>query len=330
MNLLSDIVSCLPKNRKKTPNGWYSFSCVACTHMGKTPDNLRRGGILLTSDSVTYNCFRCHAKAHWEAGQSLSKNMQNIMAWSGTDDNVIGRLVVKAFSQQDNSRVKKEEKLLITNFKEINLPGKPILDWFSSTVDKNLDNCLEYIHSRNLLHQIDRFWWSDDPDFNRRILIPFTWKNIPVGFSARAIDDVKYGKYISSSQPGYVFGIDYQEHDSKFVIISEGLLDAISIEGISSLNNSCSSEQVDIIKNLNKEIILVPDRDKAGWDLIKVALQNNWSVAFPEWENNVKDINDAVKNYGTLFTMRSILESKVTSSIKIELYAREWCKVKTV
>ena len=53
--------------------------------------------------------------------------------------------------------------------------------------------------------------------------------------------------------------------------------------------------------------MLVPDRDKAGQKLIDDALEYGWSVSFPEWEADVKDINAAVIRYGKLFTLKSNL-----------------------
>ena len=67
------------------------------------------------------------------------------------------------------------------------------------------------------------------------------------------------------------------------------------------------------------EIVLVPDRDKAGQKLIDDALEYGWSVSFPEWEADVKDINAAVIRYGRLFTLKSIIDTKQTNRLKINL-----------
>jgi hypothetical protein len=42
-------------------------------------------------------------------------------------------------------------------------------------------------------------------------------------------------------------------------------------------------------------------------------------VAFPVWAETSKDINEAVTRYGKLFVLKSILDSKETSRLKIEL-----------
>ena len=89
------------------------------------------------------------------------------------------------------------------------------------------------------------------------------------------------------------------------------------------MSNQCSEQQAQIIDTLAREVILVPDRDRAGQRLIDDALEYGWSVSFPEWHNDVKDINDAVVRYGKLFTLKSIIDAKQTSSLKINLMRKK-------
>jgi hypothetical protein len=263
-------------------------------------------------------------------GYPLSRSFQTILQWCGADDSEIGRITLECFAQTDEDiRTKLQSKPKEVTFKPISVPGKPILKWFNSTNNNTkLNRCLEYIGERHLLHQVDQIYWSPESEYNEKIIIPFVYKGIQVGFSARTINDRKFGKYITQSQPGYVYGIDQQTPKARFAILCEGLLDALSLNAISPLNNFCSDEQIDLIEGIHREIILVPDRDKAGVDLIKVALRQKWAVSFPEWGPNIKDINDAVKKYGTLFTMKTIIDAKETSALKIEMSVREWCKTK--
>ena len=69
-------------------------------------------------------------------------------------------------------------------------------------------------------------------------------------------------------------------------------------------------------------MIVCPDRDKAGTNLIDVALENNWMVSFPEWEDNIKDTADAVKEYGQVYTLKSIIQSAENNTAKIEVLKR--------
>jgi DNA primase len=82
--------------------------------------------------------------------------------------------------------------------------------------------------------------------------------------------------------------------------------------------------QAEVIETLDRDIIVVPDRDKAGIVMVNAALRYGWSVAFPEWETGIKDVADAVAKYGQLFTMRSILNSVQTNKLKIQLYSKKF------
>ena len=48
-------------------------------------------------------------------------------------------------------------------------------------------------------------------------------------------------------------------------------------------------------------------------------MEFGWSVAFPEWEDGVDDVADAVLKYGRLFTIQSILKTTERSKLKIDL-----------
>ena len=73
------------------------------------------------------------------------------------------------------------------------------------------------------------------------------------------------------------------------------------------------------MKKLNKEIIIVPDNDKPGKKFIEYAIENNWYASKPDWGSDVKDISDAVKKFGRLYTLASIIKYKVSGEIKITM-----------
>ena len=113
--------------------------------------------------------------------------------------------------------------------------------------------------------------------------------------------------------------MDAQDWTRKFVIVTEGPFDAIAVSGVSILGSEINDTQRELIDNLGRQVIVVPDRDAPGQKLINQALEFGWSVAFPEWEDNVSDVADAVAKYGRLFTMQSILKSTESNKLKIDL-----------
>ena len=103
------------------------------------------------------------------------------------------------------------------------------------------------------------------------------------------------------------------------MLVTEGPFDAITVSGVSILGSEINDIQRELIEGLNRQIIVVPDRDAPGEKLINQAIEFGWSVAFPEWSADVEDTADAVKKYGRLFTIQSILKSTETNKLKIDL-----------
>jgi DNA primase len=151
-----------------------------------------------------------------------------------------------------------------------------------------------------------------------RVIVPYTYKNKIVGHTSRFLDN-KIPKYINEQQPGYVFNIDIQKPEWAVCIVTEGIFDALSIDGVALMHNDISSDQSLLLSTLNKQLILVPDRDKTGLSLCDKALELGYSVSLPEWDDEVKDVNDAVVKYGKLPTLLSILQCATNSKIKIEM-----------
>jgi DNA primase len=92
------------------------------------------------------------------------------------------------------------------------------------------------------------------------------------------------------------------------------------------MHNTVSDAQARLIRNLGREVIVVPDQDQAGLELIDRAIELGWSVSIPDWPSDVKDVNDAVVKFGKLATLLTIMQSRETSRIKIELAKRNLIK----
>lgn len=324
MNLIIDTVTTyLPPKRKATPSGWTSFNAVCCHNNGEAQDRRQRGGIMIT-EGISYHCFNCGFKASWQPGRSISGKFKKLLQWLNVPDDLITKCSIEALRQKEDAdyQIKQVEKVNFID-KALPLGSKPIKEWIDNPPD-NLIPVLEYILSRNLNLDSYDWHWTDEQGFDDRLIIPFRHQGRIVGYTARLIRDRKTAKYISEQQPGYVFNLDQQAQDRKFVIVCEGPIDAISIEGCAVMSNELSTQQINLIKQLQKEVIVVPDRDQAGIKLIEQALEQGWSVSLPDWPIGVKDINDAVRVQGKIYTLLDIVNSKETMPLKIQLRMKKW------
>lgn len=142
-----------------------------------------------------------------------------------------------------------------------------------------------------------------------------------MGHSARYLDDLPR-KYISSTQHGYVFNTDAQPNHWSRVLVVEGVFDALVIGGVAVLHNEVNADQISVISRLNREVVVVPDRDEAGLKLVDHAIELGWSVSLPEWDAGIKDVSDAVKRYGRLPTLITIMDHTESNPLKIQIKRR--------
>jgi len=329
MNLIQNtILTALPANKKKTPSGWISFNAPCCIHNGETQDKKKRGGIMTSADgTLSYHCFNCGYKASYILGRRLTQKMRTLMSYIGIPDDTVRKLAIEAMRHEESDT--KYEKKKFVNFKTKDLPKDTMkletwLEKYKTLPNgqqTNIDNLLTYLTSRGIgadwydfMYSPNTFW-----DVNKRLLIPFYWRGDIVGFTGRMFEKSEKVKYYTDVQPGYVFNMDVQDWTRKFVIVTEGPFDAITISGVSILGSEINDIQRDLIDGLNRQVIVVPDRDAPGEKLINQALEFGWNVAFPEWGEDVDDVADAVLKYGRLFTIQSILKTTESNKFKIDL-----------
>ena len=331
MNLIqSTIMTSLPAGQKKTPSGWIAFNAPCCVHNGETQDRKKRGGIMNSADgTVSYHCFNCGYKASYVIGRKLTQRMRSFMSYIGIADDTIKKLAIEAMRHEESDVVREKKRFVSFNKKTLPKNTHTLDVWLekyvaqelTNTQYKKIDNLLNYLKSRGMDPTWYDFMYSEDSYFNfdQRLIIPFYWRGDVVGYTGRLFEPSDKVKYVTEVQPGYVFNMDAQDWSRKFVLVTEGPFDAITTSGVSILGSEINDIQRELIEGLNRQIIVVPDRDRPGEKLINQAIEFGWGVAFPEWHDSVEDTADAVLKYGRLFTMKSILKSTETNKLKIDL-----------
>ena len=331
MNLIQNtILTSLPAGRKKTPSGWISFNAPCCVHNGETADKKKRGGIMTSADgTVSYHCFNCGFKASYVIGRKLAYKMRQFMSYIGVPEDTIRKLAIEAMREEEGDAKYEKKKFVTFKKKELPKHTRSLGEWLEeytvgtmTTEQQNkIDNLLNYLAGRGIgadwydfMYSSDKYW-----DVDKRLLIPFYWRGDIVGFTGRMFEQSDKVKYYTDVQPGYVFNMDAQDWTRKFVIVTEGPFDAITVSGVSILGSEINETQRELIDGLGRQVIVVPDRDAPGEKLINQAIEFGWSVAFPEWDKTVGDVADAVLKYGRLFTIQSILKTTESSKLKINL-----------
>ena len=320
----STLLSLLPPKRKSTISGWSSFDAPCCHNRGETRDKHQRGGIRVENDGFVFHCFNCNFAAGWTPGKLLSKNTKDLFKWLGLNEFDVGKLNLLALKIKDDQPVLK--KALNFELVERPLPDDclPIDTWIAEgSQDADLLDVISYlVDERKVGWSWYNWHWSAAPGYRDRVIIPFYQDGKVVGYTGRKIKPGK-PKYLTDSQSGYVFNIDQQHRNREYVIVVEGQFDAIAIDGVAIMTNDPNDAQVARINSLGREVIVVPDKDKPGAGLVKSAINNKWSASLPPWEDDIKDVADAVKRYGRLYVLTTILHYKVNGEINLHLLKKK-------
>jgi hypothetical protein len=315
-----DIVQYLPAKRKTSSSGWISVNGPCCVHNGESADRRQRGGIKSSAEGWSWHCFNCGYTASFILGRNLSVKARKLLSWLNVPQEEIERVNLESLRHRSIEGMLETRRTFDAvsdiHFEERDLGGVEFVTPEHTAV-------WSYLRSRQAPEDYP-FMISATAGARPGVIIPFTYNNTVVGHTTRFLDDRK-PVWLNDFQSGYVFGTDLQKSNWQTVIVTEGIFDALSISGLALMHNEVSDAQARLIRSLGKEIVVVPDQDRPGMELVNRAVELGWSVSMPKWDG-CKDVNDAVKKYGRLATLLTIMQARETSKIKIELRKKQLVK----
>jgi len=335
--VVEEIRKLVPGNAKLSPQHWLSMNCPCCVAAGESrPDTRSRGGMNFSiSGGVIYHCFNCKTTGSWEPGLLLSSKMEFILSCFGLSRMSIEKIAFKAWQIKQTTEYQKtqqNENWADLEFKEIALPKGAMT--FSEVIESNkitneFLNAAKYVDSRGpgFLNGYDYYWSPEYKNgLRHKVIIPFFWKNKTVGWITRSFNERGY-RYHGDIPTNFLFNNNMlYDRSSRFVFLVEGIFDAIGLRGVAALGTSLSTIQRQWINSSGKDVILVPDRDKAGQPLIDIAINEGWDVAFPGtmWEEDIKDAADAIKRYGRIYTLKTILDNRESNKVAINVKRKKF------
>lgn len=335
MEILKQVIlNNLPAKSKHTSK-CISLNCPCCIYMGEPrPDTRGRGGLFIEGDSIGYNCFNCRFKCRQEKGQKLTFKMKKFMELLGVPSSDINRAQLESLksSSVSYSVLGLETKKAYTpkvdvDFKPVNIPTNTVLihDVISETDNTNLIDVYNYAIDRGIDNYPFLMWCNDKAHrLNRRLIVPYMFKGNVVGYTARLIDKCsKQERYYTQSPNSskYVFNMDSIYKDRKFLIVNESPLDSILYDGVATMNFEPTPNQIRLINEFKGKKIVVPDFGSGGMKMIETAINNGWSVYYPDWNTNF-DLGEATQVYGKLFILDRILKNAIDNPIKIKVKSR--------
>lgn len=319
-----DILSLIPGKKKRTHSGWYSFNAICCSHRGHRSDSRSRGGLKIDGHNWVMHCFNCGFSCSFNLGKQIPPKTRSFLTWCGVDVEQVQKWNLESLQQRDLlDLLVPERSRLFINFKSKDLPKGELLDASKESHKYYVD----YLLRRKVDLSSYKFYVNPEGKGREKygIIVPYSFRNKNVGSTIRFLDN-RIPKFINDQQPGYIFNFDKQHPDWQVCIVTEGIFDAISIDGVALMHDDISNEQATVLAQLNRTIIVVPDFDKTGLKITERALELGYKISLPNWGPGIKDVNDAVVKYGKLPTLLSILENATNSKIKIELRKKQILK----
>lgn len=342
-NFVWDALSAAIAGRpSRQARGFLNINCPMCMSRGQSRGDTRfRCGVMHSGRGTGVHCFNCGFKTRFDVGGQLGRNMQDFLASLGVSLTEIRKLEFRA----------KDARRMLSHVEGLDLDSRLIIDapsWpsmllpaGSQTIEQwAIEGCddpdflevLSYLYSRgNELAESIAFYWTPhrEYDLNHRLLIPCIHDGEIVGWSGRHVHADGDPKYWSSLPPNLLFNTRAMTKPRRrYLILVEGILDAVAIDGVSVLGAKMTDQQATWLGNCGLEVIVVPDLDGSGDRLVSHALAHKWLVSFPRrknsgsgewWEPDVKDSADAVRRYGRLYTLQSILSSATRNVLEISL-----------
>jgi len=287
--------------------GFHTLKCPVCN------DRKVRAGFKFETDKIVYSCFRgkCDASGEFVYGKYMSKKFKYLMDALGVDIPIQERINKKDLVVKEPLDQQKYEK---HSYKTIELPDVVPYDpdkhwWFADMLE---NRCVDF--NRKLYVGTDQEW-------NHKLIVPFYHFKKLIGWQGVSYySDTGDTRYLTSSGNTDILFIN-NEHGyiPKRPIIVEGIMDAsVFPDGIATLGNTVSKKQAYMLRNSSP--ILIPDRKDSRF--LEVAKRTGWDISIPSWK--VKDVNEAVQEYGKLITAKMIHDGITTNITKAEVKYNLW------
>ena len=317
----------------RTGSGWVKYNGPCCMHRGQgRPDTKKRSGILFDYDGRTsVSCFNCGLRLSWSPGSPFGSKWENYFKWLGMPAEKLMRLHFTVAELRKemlaNGQLNLETALPSINpmptFDERVLPkgAMPVSMWLEEGCeDPAFIEAVSYLAGRGdeILLGNEYYWTPETTSgWNNRIIIPFFWEGEIVGYTGRLVNGGEGRRYMSDTQPHYIFNTEKIKTDWQYLFITEGPFDAIAVNGAAMLGDKSTAEQIAWVNRSGKVPIVVPDRTNQGGKLVDTALTEGWHVSFPSWDDGIKDAADAVLAYGKLYAVWSIIDARTKNRLEI-------------
>lgn len=298
-------------NRK----GWYMVLCKVCNDHGRKG---KRGGFIFSGDSVGYNCFNCGSNCSYnpDADETISNEMVKVLNAYNIPEQEWQVVFLDKMIRGTQKREKALRNIMPT---AIELPPYfyPLTDdksdkWAQYAIEYlREDRCIDYRAYPFYLSRIDPSIPESKKWFGRLIIPNFKDDRV-VFWQGRDLGGTRIAKYLSAEAVTDNIISDYKivtTHGDTPIYVTEGWFDAFLIGGVCVFSANLSEGQIAWLNQTPRPKIVIPDRFGDGWRLAEQAISLGWGVSTPDIGSKCKDVSDAVKRFGLIYTLKTIAEN---------------------
>ena len=296
----------VPKT-KITKNGThFTGRCVICGDSKKSQSK-RRFNLDWNNGRPMFHCFNCGESGSFLELYSRLEGISKGHAYKILYEHDVSQFDSESIRKKLAEEQMEETKTETFVFQDILSDCLAPDDKAEGYVTKMFHNhLLSFIKDRKIPKSI-KIFVAYKGKYKGRIIIPiYDDKNNLIYFQGRAVNDSIKPKYLNPDldKTTIIYNVSRFERD-KFIIVTEGLLDAFMVppQGTTSLGSSITVEFIkELLTKSDKGVILAYDNDKPGQDsMLKFMKDNKYSnmvnyFLFPNKYSTDEDLNALVTN----------------------------------
>ncbi len=317
-HIIKQYVQLQPPN----PKGWHAVQCKICN------DHTRkglRGAFLFDNSVVVYKCWNCGYKTKYDPieHEYMPKKMITVLDDFGIPTDEWQQVILTSPAYQNGSKKRSqcsdEDHYKNIEPKEINIPNFFYFLKDAPATDEIAEEARKYLIDERKVNPIDYPFMlankAENPRLHKwlgRIIMPIYKNQKLIYYIGRALyDAVKKYETPATPKEKILFGFEHLFNQVEApLLVVEGWFDAYAIDGVATLGNVITPYQAQWLNRSRREKIYIPDKFGDGKHAAEQALEFGWSISTPDIGSNCKDMDDAVKKYGRMYVIKSIIEKK--------------------
>lgn len=301
---------------KEYQNGYKMTKCPKCH------DYKSRFGVKNSGNIIHIQCWNCGLSTVYDedSNEMSDKFLSTLKALGIAEDDVKEIVYGNMFKIKNEpevislSTLQQNKKKSETECIEVALPFG---SFKVSKDDPRCEDVIKYLKQRRVfLPYIDYYITnSSNEKYLGRVIIPFYKNNKIIFWQARDFTGESEPRYLNCNAPKdpIIFGYnELRKRSNAPLFVTEGIFDAISVNGISILGSKLNETKKEILHTSKRRLVFVIDRDKNGKRLAENVLKEGWEISFSPLGHD--DINRSVQKAGFIWTsfelMRNIRSGK--------------------